>query len=78
MANVNLQIVHRGETYEVDLDDAVEPAVLAREFAREAGISSASGGEFRFALLQGKGLVDGATLELVEEAPRSPVTIRRK
>jgi len=47
VANVNLQIVHKGETYEVDLDDTVEPAVLAREFAREAGISSASGGGFR-------------------------------
>lgn len=74
---MSLRVIHKGENYEVDLDDSVDPVGLATEFARAAGIVSESGGAFRFAMVEGKGLSNGSVLELVEMPPLSPVTIRR-
>ena len=77
MTFVRMKVRHRSDVYETELDDEMDPLLLARTFASSIGVAS-SDSPFRFAIIEGKGIVPGALLELIEVPHESAVRILKK
>jgi hypothetical protein len=77
MAYINVKVAFKGAWYDAEIDAAVNPMRIAEELAQTIADAPA-GGEYLLALRDTSGLVEGASIELVEIAPRAVGKVERR
>jgi hypothetical protein len=75
MAFLKVRVLYKGARYSAEIDDSVDPRVLAKQLAEDIDQAS-SDGDYRLALYDEVAVRDGSTLELVDVPTRGVRSVR--
>jgi hypothetical protein len=77
MAYLKVRVIYKDVRYAAEIDDAVNPTVLAKQLAKEIP-DAPKDGDFRLALYDEVAIREGVTLELIEVPARAVRFVERE